>query len=67
MPEPLRCPSRSGSEPDDASVYGAGEAIATIFRCESATGDGTIYWNGEMRAAFAAAHARRLRLFHAAE
>jgi hypothetical protein len=67
MPEPLRCPSRSGSVLDDASVDRAREAVATIFRRESASGDRTIYWNGEMRAAFAAANARGLRLLHAAE
>ena len=67
MPEPLRCPSRSGSVLDDASVDGAGETIAVIFKCESSSGDGTIYWNGEMRASFAAAVQEARRLFHTAE
>jgi hypothetical protein len=67
MPEPLRCPSRSESVLDDANVDRADEAMATIFRRESASGDGIIYWNGEMRAAFAAANARGLRLLHAAD
>src|SRR5688572_27553260 len=38
---PLRCPSRSGSVLDDASVDRAGGPKAPIFRCESASGDRT--------------------------
>ncbi len=55
MPEPLSRPSRSGSVLDDASVDGAGVAIATIADVSAPQGDAIIYWNGEMRAAFAGA------------
>jgi hypothetical protein len=40
MPEPQRCPSRSGGVLDDASVDGAGEAIATISDVRALKGMG---------------------------
>jgi GT2 family glycosyltransferase len=41
---------------DDASVDGTSEAIARLFpEARLLQGDGTFYWNGGMRAAFAAA------------